>query len=100
MRIKPSAVILDGCVLGLLERQDCYGYELTKQVQESISISVSTLYPVLRRLKRKHFLTTYDRSYQGRNRRYYQITPAGQRQLELIRQVWQQFECGINEMLE
>ena len=79
MKIQVSSDLLDGLVLALLDKQDYYGYSLTQDMQRAISISESTLYPVLRRLKNNGLLETYDQSYQGRNRRYYRITNNGRR---------------------
>ena len=42
-----------------------------------LDLSESTLYPVLRRLQKDGCLTVHDEAFNGRNRRYYQITPAG-----------------------
>lgn len=72
-----SAALLDACVLAVLSRGDTYGYILTQDVGEVVDVSDSTLYPVLRRLQKDDLLTTYDRPFQGRNRRYYSITPHG-----------------------
>ena len=77
MKIQVTADLLDGLVLALLNREDYYGYALTQEMQKAISISESTMYPVLRRLKKDGYLTTYDQPFQGRNRRYYQITESG-----------------------
>ncbi|KRK87814.1 hypothetical protein FD17_GL000754 [Lentilactobacillus sunkii DSM 19904] len=57
------------------------------------------MYPVLRRLKKGDLLTTYDEPYQGRNRRYYKITPEGKKQFGIIQQEWQDFKTGIDKML-
>ncbi|MEE8823223.1 PadR family transcriptional regulator [Lentilactobacillus sunkii] len=99
MAIQISSELLDGCVLGILNDKDYYGYALTQKVQESISVSESTMYPVLRRLKKGDLLTTYDEPYQGRNRRYYKITPEGKKQFGIIQQEWQDFKTGIDKML-
>ncbi len=56
MHIQIPTVLLDGTVLAALSKEDMYGYALTKIVQESLSVSESTLYPVLRRLKKKGIL--------------------------------------------
>ena len=66
MEIKVTADLLDGLVLALLDKQDYYGYALTQDMQTAISISESTMYPVLRRLQKNNYLTTYDQPYQGR----------------------------------
>ena len=92
--------LLEGCVLAILSHGDAYGYILTQQVQARLDISESTLYPVLRRLQRDGLLKVYDRPYQGRNRRYYAITPVGRTQLGRRRQEWARFRDGVEELLK
>ncbi|MDR1272248.1 MAG: PadR family transcriptional regulator, partial [Clostridiales Family XIII bacterium] len=50
MIFQVGATLLDACVLSVLKEEDTYGYLLTQTLRESLSISESTLYPVLRRL--------------------------------------------------
>lgn len=100
MAIQISSELLDGCVLALLKTEDYYGYALTQRLQASISVSESTLYPVLRRLKKNDWVTTYDQPFQGRNRRYYQITATGLTQLTTIQQEWQTYHHAINTLLQ
>ena len=64
-------------MLAVLEKEDAYGYSLTQRMKEVVELSESTLYPVLRRLQQSGCLTVYDKPFQGRNRRYYAITPGG-----------------------
>lgn len=92
--------LLDGCVLAVLSHGDAYGYILTQRVKSQLDISESTLYPVLRRLQRDGLLKVYDRPYQGRNRRYYAITPVGRTQLDRRRQEWRRFRDGVEELLK
>lgn len=99
MTIQMPTVLLDGSVLAILENQDMYGYLLTKEIQKYINVSESTMYPVLRRLQKSGELVTYDEAFEGRMRRYYQITPLGQRRLSEIKQDWQTFSVGINDIL-
>ena len=95
-----SPQLLDGCVLAVLSRGDAYGYILTQQVKSQLDISESTLYPVLRRLQRDGLLKVYDRPYQGRNRRYYAITPVGRIQLERRREEWTRFRDGVEKLIK
>ena len=95
-----SPQLLDGCVLAVLSRGDAYGYILTQQMKARLDISESALYPVLRRLQRDGLLTVYDRPFQGRNRRYYAITPVGRTQLERRREEWRQFRDGVEELMK
>ncbi len=50
--IQISSEILEGLVLSLLSKEDFYGYSLTQGVKEFLPISDSTMYPILRRLKK------------------------------------------------
>ncbi|WP_349549204.1 PadR family transcriptional regulator [Leuconostoc pseudomesenteroides] len=100
MAIQMSSELLDGCVLAILDKEDYYGYALTQRIQGTISVSESTLYPVLRRLKNNQYVTTYDQPYQGRNRRYYQITAQGRDKLVSIRQDWLIFQANVNTLLK
>lgn len=100
MHIQIPTVLLDGTVLAALSKEDMYGYALTKIVQESLSVSESTLYPVLRRLKKEGYLETYDEPFEGRNRRYYSLTPIGNRHLEEIIDEWIVFRDSLDRLLE
>ncbi|MDZ7548942.1 PadR family transcriptional regulator, partial [Clostridium perfringens] len=62
MAFQLGAALLDACVLAVLSREDTYGYILTQNVRQIMSISESTLYPVLRRLQKDECLTTYDQA--------------------------------------
>jgi PadR family transcriptional regulator, regulatory protein PadR len=99
MAIKIPTDLLDGCVLGLLNTNDYYGYALTKEVQQAIDVSSSTIYPVMRRLKASGFVDTYDQPYHGRNRRYYRITENGVKRLNELKTDWGKFQLGINQLL-
>ena len=99
MAIQIPTRLLDGAVLAFLKQDDLYGYALTQNVQKIFSISESTIYPVLRRLKKNNCLTTYDEPYQGRNRRYYHITDEGLMLLNTIQDEWQDFSARVNQVL-
>ncbi|MDE6108641.1 MAG: PadR family transcriptional regulator [Oscillospiraceae bacterium] len=99
MAFQVTAPLLDGCVLAILEQGDAYGYNLTQQLRKEIDLSESTLYPVLRRLQKDGCLTVYDEQFQGRNRRYYAITPAGREQLAECRDRWRIYESKIDHIL-
>jgi len=99
MDIQVPTRLLDGLVLASLSKEDLYGYLLTKKIQKKVVVSESTLYPVLRRLKKEAFLETYDKAFDGRNRRYYKLTETGFEELEKIRIEWRNFERGIDQVL-
>lgn len=94
-----SAALLDYCVLAIVARNDEYGYSITQRLQAVMNVSESTLYPVLRRLQKAHFLTTYDRPFQGRNRRYYRVTPEGKAQLKIFSQDWNEHKQMVDYLV-
>lgn len=94
-----GAPLLDACVLAVLAHQDTYGYVLTVRIKTVLDISESTLYPVLRRLQKEGCLVTYDQPYQGRNRRYYSITPYGRQKLDSYIAEWGNYKEKIDQML-
>ncbi len=99
MTYQITAPLLDACVLGIVDKEDTYGYTLTQNAQKVIDISESTLYPVLRRLQKNGLLRTYDVPYQGRNRRYYSVTEEGKRTLSFYRNEWLAYRKNIDGLL-
>lgn len=100
MGFQIGGAVLDFVVLGILNSADAYGYLLTQQVREILDVSESALYPALKRLQKAQMLQTYDQPFQGRNRRYYQITPAGRLALQKYAEDWGQFKAVIDMLLE
>ena len=75
--------VLELCVLVLLYKQDHYGYELVQKISEKISISEGSVYPLLRRLTKEGYFTTYlQESTEGPPRKYYQLTERGREFLQ------------------
>lgn len=100
MTYQLTAPLLDACVLGIVAKEDAYGYTLTQKVREIVDLSESTLYPVLRRLQKDGYLTTYDRPFQGRNRRYYGITEFGRQKLQFYQTEWLAYKIKIDRLLD
>ncbi len=100
MAIQVSTEILEGSVLALLTKEDYYGYAITREAKKVFPISESTMYPILRRLKKEDWLSTYDEAYEGRNRRYYKITDLGKKHLEQIKLNWQDLKAATDAILE
>lgn len=100
MVFNTGAALLDAIVLAVVSKEEegTYGYKITQDVRKAIEISESTLYPVLRRLQKDECLAVYDRECGGRNRRYYQITDAGQQKLAEYRREWEEYSSNITEL--
>jgi PadR family transcriptional regulator PadR len=94
-----GATLLDACVLSVVGKQDTYGYALTQTLRDELGVSESTLYPVLRRLQKENCLSTYDVPHQGRNRRYYKITEAGNRKADGYREAWRDYRNRIDALI-
>src|SRR5690606_27385608 len=81
--------VLEIFVLAILTKGDSYGYKIVSDLSEHIEISESTLYPILRRLEKADELNTYNVLYQGRNRKYYQITSKGKKHIDEFLHEWE-----------
>lgn len=94
--------LLDAIVLAVVGREETgtYGYKITQEVRTVLDLSESTLYPVLRRLQKDGCLTVHDEAFNGRNRRYYQITPAGRARLAEFTAEWEAYTTKINKLFK
>lgn len=102
MTFNTGAALLDAIVLAVVSwtADGTYGYKITREVQQLIDVSESTLYPVLRRLQKDECLEIYDRAIDGRNRRYYRITAKGYAQLNLYKAEWLRYSQKITAIFE
>ena len=82
--------LLEMCVLAVLKRGDSYGYQIIKDISACITISESTLYPILKRLENNGCLTTYSVEHNGRLRKYYKITEVGEQKIQEFLDEWDQ----------
>ena len=73
--------MVEVCILSLLSRGDSYGYRLIKDIEPIMTLSESTLYPVLRRLEAAGSLTVYSVEHNSRLRKYYAITDDGRKRI-------------------
>ena len=102
MVFNTGAALLDAIVLAVVakEPEGAYGYKITQDVRQIITVSESTLYPVLRRLQKDECLAIYDQKCAGRNRRYYLVTEKGRQQLSMYREEWKSYSGKINQIFE
>ena len=92
---------LELCVLSLLSQHDMYGYEIVSRISPRIEVNESTIYPLLRRLTKEEYLTTYQKdSTEGPQRKYYQLTTKGTHYFEVMATQWRQFINEVNYFLE
>ena len=92
--------MFDFLVLSVIANNDAYGYQISQIIKRASGTKDSALYPVLKRLQESGWLITYDEQYQGRNRKYYRITPDGKkRQAELLKE-WETYKFIIDDIVK
>ena len=93
--------VLELCVLALLHKRDCYGYEISDYLSGHIDIADGTVYPILRKLKADGLLTTYlQEESGGPPRKYYQLTQLGRETYRTDRAEYLQFAQSVRTLLE
>jgi PadR family transcriptional regulator, regulatory protein PadR len=81
-------------------RQEYYGYTLRKALAErGLDIDESTLYPLLRRLETQGLLTSEWREEEKRNKRFYRLSPDGEKIFAQLLGEWQAINASINSIL-
>jgi len=82
-------------------RQEQYGYSLMKSLSEKgLEMDQGTLYPLLRRLETQGLLSSNWRLEDARPRRYYVISPDGQKILPRLVNEWEGMVQMMRRMLD
>jgi len=101
MNVQFKKGVLELCVLVLLDKQDRYGYELVQMISDQIAISEGSVYPLLRRLTKEGYFTTYlKESTEGPSRKYYALTKEGREYLQNLLAEWEKFTKGVNRIIK
>jgi PadR family transcriptional regulator PadR len=92
--------IIELVVLSQMVLEDMYGYMIISNISEHLDVNENTIYPILRRLTKLGYFTTYlQESNVGAPRKYYKITPKGFQYYVDLRDEWDQFIGGVYEIL-
>lgn len=92
--------IVELCVLTELAGEDMYGYQIINNISKHLDVNENTIYPILRRLTKEGYFTTYlQESSGGAPRKYYQITDQGFKQYLTLRNQWDEFIGGVYDIL-
>lgn len=90
-------------MLEVISRGPSYGYEIVQTVLARsggrFEMKEGSLYPALHRLERQKLLQSYWSEFDGRRRKYYRLTAAGQKLLKVRRDEWKSFSAGVNGVL-
>ena len=92
--------MVEVCILSLLSRGDSYGYQLIKDIAPILTLSESTLYPVLRRLEAAGCLTVYSVEHNSRLRKYYAITGEGRKRISGFLREWAEVKRAYDFIAE
>ena len=82
--------ILEVCVLKALQERDSYGYQIIKDISPYVSITESTLYPILRRMEAAGYVTERSVEHSGRLRKYYHLTASGNGRIAEFLTEWEE----------
>ena len=93
-----SALLIEYIILTVVESKDSYGYEISQTVKKAADIKESTLYPILKKLQKAGYLTTYSQEYQGRKRKYYSITEQRKEQNRYLRNERKQYKNTLHRI--
>ena len=95
--------VLEGCILEIIQKQETYAYEISEKLKEVGfgEISEGTIYPIILRLNKKGWLDSVMRkSAIGPKRKYYHLTPEGEKALKAFETDWANVQLAINQLFE
>lgn len=105
---QPEADLLQGTldllILQILSLEPLHGYGIAQRLQEAthhaLQIRQGSLYPALYRLERRGLLKATWKNLGGRDAKFYALTKAGQRQLEMERSSWDRLTDAVRLVLD
>lgn len=90
-------------VLHCLSARAMYGYELIEEIArrsgQVLTLGQGTLYPLLYNLQSKGLVQSYWDTSAGRERKYYELTAEGRRQLAESRSQWEHLAKAMRAIL-
>jgi len=90
--------LLDLCVLNFLGRREYYGYDLVQELKhiDGLHMREGTIYPILARLQEDGLVNSEVRgSSTGPARKYFNITPAGEKAIADMNKHWDLVERAV-----
>jgi len=95
---------LDLLILKALSLGPMHGYGVGQRImqmaEETLKIEEGSLYPALYRLEEKEWIKSeWGISENNRRARFYKLTPAGRKQLNIEEENWQRFVLAIGKVL-
>jgi PadR family transcriptional regulator, regulatory protein PadR len=103
-RIELPQGTLDLLILQTLVLEPQHGWAISERVQQMsrdvLRIQQGSLYPALHRLERRGWIKArWGTSENNRRAKYYELTKAGRRQLELEKDAWGKLTAAMAQVL-
>ncbi len=103
--MEPLYGVLDMLVLRTLLFGPLHGYAIARAIRdgsgEALNIEFGSLYPALKRLELKGWITArWEMSERNRRAKVYRLTPAGRKQLRQERSEWADFVTAVARLMK
>jgi PadR family transcriptional regulator, regulatory protein PadR len=91
--------VLEFCILSILSHEEVYPSDIISRLKDARLIVVEgTLYPLLTRLKNAGLLSyRWVESNAGPPRKYYSLTPVGEKFLDELRNTWNELVTAVSQ---
>ena len=96
---------LDLLILRTLQNGAKHGWDIAERIEQIsehvLEVNQGSLYPALHRLEHQDWIKAeWGVSELGRRARFYRLTPAGRKQLELESENWERLTLAISRVLK
>ena len=95
--------VLEGCVLEIISREETYGYQITRRLNDLgfTDVVEGTVYTILLRLEKNKLVDMKKKpSDMGPPRKFYTLNDAGRKELRRFWNKWEFVASKINELKE
>jgi PadR family transcriptional regulator PadR len=95
---------LDMLVLKVLSRGSLHGWGISERIQliaeEELQVNQGSLYPALHKLTAEGWIKSYwELTQNNRKARYYKLTRAGEKQLEVEAEHWDRLAAAVARVM-
>ncbi|MEG0360439.1 MAG: PadR family transcriptional regulator [Longicatena sp.] len=95
--------VLEGCVLEIISREETYGYEITRKLNDLgfSDVVEGTVYTILVRLEKNQLVSVQKKSSElGPPRKFYELNKQGKEQLNQFWLKWNFISSKMNYLKE
>ena len=92
--------LLEYCILSIISRDEAYASDILDQLKVAQLVVVEgTVYPLLTRMKNEGLLSyRWQESTGGPPRKYYSLTPEGEKFLQGLEEAWSELANTVNHL--